>query len=47
MNVIAFHCIAWGLIGIINLCSKQVSKFNYALTWIMLMVTMVFYYYGV
>ena len=42
-----FYIAAWGIIGLITLCGKQVSKFTYALTWIMLMVTMVFYYYGV
>ena len=47
MNVNAFIVITWGLIGIINLCGEHVSKFAYALMWIMLMLTLIFNYFGV
>lgn len=43
----AFYIVAWGIVGLINLCGEQVSKFSYALTWIMLMVTLIFYHFGV
>lgn len=43
----AFYIVAWGILGLINLCGKQVSKFSYALTWIMLMVVLIFDYFGV
>ena len=47
MNATAFHCIAWGLIGIINLCGERVSKFQYTMMWIMLMLVLIFDYFGV
>ena len=47
MTMDAFHVITWGLIGIINLCGERVSKFSYALMWIMLMCVLTFNYFGV
>lgn len=32
---------AWGILGGINLCGKQVSKFDYALVWSLLMVNLI------
>lgn len=36
-----FNVIMWGISGIINLSCKEVSKYSYALTWIVLMILLV------
>lgn len=45
-NIGIIVIIVWGISGIINLSCKEIDKFNYFLTWVILMFYLVAYYYG-
>ena len=42
-----FLVIAWGFAGILTLSSKEVSKFEYAMVWGLLMVNLILNAVGV
>lgn len=41
MGLKIFNVIIWAIAGIINLSSKEIDKFQYAIMWIVLMMYLV------
>ena len=36
-----FNLVIWLIAGVMNLCSKKIDKFSYAIMWIVLMVYLI------